>query len=262
VVMIDRGSASAAEIVAAALQDHDRAILVGEDSFGKGLVQSPFTLRDGSGLILTQGKYYTPSGRLIQRDYSGRSFYDYYLQRGDKEALEKQPREEKHTDSGRPVYGGDGITPDIESKLPASYFELIRMWSDPVFDFARELVAGRIPGLPEFKIDHRAEHGHVLTDSDYPVEDKVFAAFKTFLSQHKEIKAPDDATLQKDAEYVKNRIRSEVITAAYGEEIAYEVLLRVDPQMQTALAQIPTARKMEEDFLRMAAARPAARPGY
>jgi carboxyl-terminal processing protease len=136
------------------------------------------------------------------------------------------------------------------------------MWSDPVFDFARELVAGRIPGLPEFKIDHRAEHGHVLTDSDYPVEDKVFAAFKTFLSQHKEIKAPDDATLQKDAEYVKNRIRSEVITAAYGEEIAYEVLLRVDPQMQTALAQIPTARKMEEDFLRMAAARPAARPGY
>jgi carboxyl-terminal processing protease len=261
VVMVDRGTASAAEIVAGALQDHDRAVLVGESSFGKGLVQTPYTLRDGSGLILTQGKYYTPSGRLIQRDYSGRSFYDYYLQRGDKEALEKQPREEKRTDSGRPVYGGDGITPDVEAKIPPHYFELLRDWTDPVFAFAHALIAGEVPGLAEFKIDHRTDHSHILTDSDYVVNDKVLDAFKKFLSDHKGIKAPDQARLQKDAGYVKLRIRYEVVTAAYGQEISAQVLLKGDPQMQVALANLPTARKMADDFVRVAAARPAGRPG-
>jgi len=255
VVMIDRGTASAAEIVSAALQDHDRAILVGESSFGKGLVQTPYTLRDGSGLILTQGKYYTPSGRLIQRDYSNRSFYDYYLQRGDKEALEKEGREEKRTDSGRTVYGGDGISPDIESKISTHYIELIRDWTDPVFDFARQLVAGQIPGLSQFKIDHRAEHGHILTDSEYVVDDKVLDAFKKFLSEHKEIKAPDQSRLQKDAEFLKVRIRYEVVTAAYGQEISYEVFLKGDPQMQAALAAVPASRKMEEAFARIAPSR-------
>ena len=261
VVLIDGGSASAAEIVAAALQDHDRAILVGDNSFGKGLVQTPYTLRDGSGLILTQGKYYTPSGRLIQRDYSGRSFYDYYLQRGDKEALEKQPREEKHTDSGRAVYGGEGINPDTVAKVPPSYIELIRTWNDPVFAFTRDLIAGQIPELPEFKIERPADHGHVLSDSDYVVDDKVLAVFKKFLNEHKDIKAPDAAHFQRDAEFLKIRIRSEVVTAACGQEVAYQVLLKGDPQMQAALAQMPMARKMEDSFLHMATAKAATRPG-
>ncbi|HEY6331029.1 MAG TPA: S41 family peptidase [Blastocatellia bacterium] len=250
VVLVDRGTASAAEIVAAALQDHDRAELVGESSFGKGLVQSPYTLRDGSGLVLTEGRYYTPSGRLIQRDYSGRSFYDYYLQRGDKEALEKQPRDEKHTDAGRPVYGGDGITPDVEAKLPPHYIELLRTWNDPVFAFTRELVQGLIPALPEFKVDHPADHNHRLKDTDYPVTDKVLDAFKKFLHDHKELNGPDDAQIDKDANFVKLRIRYEVCTAAYGTEPAYQVQLQTDPQMQVAVAQLPKAKGLADEIRR------------
>jgi carboxyl-terminal processing protease len=255
VVLIDRGTASAAEIVAAALQDHDRAVLVGDSSFGKGLVQSPYTLKDGSGLVLTEGKYYTPSGRLIQRDYTNRYFYDYYLQRGDKEALENQPREEKHTDSGRPVYGGDGISPDVQAKVPPHYLELLRVWNDPIFAFTRELVEGQIPGLPEFKIDHPADHSHVPKDTDYPINDKVLEAFKKFLHDHKGINNPDDARVDKDADFVKLRIRYEVCTAAYGTEPAYEVQLHADPQMQTALSQLSKARTLVEDIRKTWAAR-------
>jgi carboxyl-terminal processing protease len=254
VVLIDRGSASAAEIVAAAFQDHDRAVLVGESSFGKGLVQSPYTLRDGSGLILTEGKYYTPSGRLIQRDYSNRSFYDYYLQRGDKEALEHQAREEKRTDAGRAVYGGDGITPDVEAKLPREYIDLQQTWSESVFAFSRQLVEGQIPGLPEYKIDHAADFGYQLKDSDYVVSDKVLDAFKKFLAEHKDIKGPDISRVDKDANFLKLRIRYEIATAAYGQEAAYEVWLKFDPQMQKALAQLPEARTMAEGVRRVWAA--------
>src|SRR4029453_7929073 len=168
-------SASAAEIVAGALQDHDRARLVGENSFGKGLVQSPFQLSDQSALVLPTGHYYTPSGRLIQRDYSARSFYDYNLKRGDKNGTHT---EEKRTDSGRTVFGGGGIDPDVEVKIrvPQTEFELQRVWFDPVFEFTHQLAAGQIQGLPEFKLNHQAEHHHQLMPNEYQISDKVLAA--------------------------------------------------------------------------------------
>src|SRR5881398_2866397 len=116
VVVVNRGSASASEIVAGAIQDHDRGMVVGETSWGKGLVQSVYTLQYGAGLALTTSKYYTPSGRNIQRDYS--SFYDYYVvgESDDTAAAEEKPlsdRKQYKTDTGRVVYGGGGITPDI-----------------------------------------------------------------------------------------------------------------------------------------------------
>lgn len=112
VILVNRNTASAAEIVSGALQDHDRALVVGETTFGKGLVQTVFPISENTGLALTTYHYYTPSGRLIQRNYNGVSLYDYYYVRNDAAPADTTNKEVKLTDSGRLVYGGGGITPD------------------------------------------------------------------------------------------------------------------------------------------------------
>src|SRR6185503_8628206 len=117
VVLVNRGTASAAEIVSGAIQDHDRGLIVGEVTFGKGLVQTVYPLSENTGLALTTAKYYTPSGRLIQRDYSNVSLYDYYYNR-EKEDAAAANHEVKLTDSGRTVYGGGGINPDEKIAPP------------------------------------------------------------------------------------------------------------------------------------------------
>ncbi|MGH9881628.1 MAG: S41 family peptidase, partial [Pyrinomonadaceae bacterium] len=137
VVLVNNDTASAAEIVAGALQDHDRALIIGETTFGKGLVQLPIQLEYDSALLLTIAKYFTPSGRLIQRDYSNGDFYDYYRQRALTGETEAAPPAgpETHTDGGRAVYGGGGIAPDEVAK-PLKANPADGRLADPIFAFA------------------------------------------------------------------------------------------------------------------------------
>ena len=186
VVLVNENTASASEIVAGAMQDHDRALIVGQTSFGKGLVQSIIPLDYGAGLTLTSAKYYTPSGRLIQRDYSDSSLYDYYTHGGSKRFDEKQddPKPagpERKTDTGRTVYGGGGIAPD-ESVKARTFTVAQRRLLSPLFAFTRELVNDRVPGLTAYNVPGSIDFNHELRPADFPVSEGVFKALKEFMA--------------------------------------------------------------------------------
>ena len=144
VVLVDGDTASAAEIVAGALQDNDRALIVGEKTFGKGLVQNIIELEDGSALALTAARYYTPTGRSIQRDYSDVGLYEYF--RGIRKAeLTDRPAYAVRTITDRILHGGDGISPDVSASQTANTNYAV---SDALFLLTRDLANGRLDGQP------------------------------------------------------------------------------------------------------------------
>ncbi|HEX8493499.1 MAG TPA: S41 family peptidase [Pyrinomonadaceae bacterium] len=263
VVLINRNTASASEIVAGAVQDHGRGLVVGETSFGKGLVQRVFQLPFGTGLTLTTAHYYTPYGRLIQRDYSNGSFYDYYVRHNPDE--EQQPRPSTQsteqpaatptptprpptgpavkTAAGRVFYGGGGITPDIEVK-PQPVTPLRGRIIEAAFYFTRQLAAGQIPGLENYRVE-KVSYSNNPRLNDYPITEKVVEAFLNFIKRDAE-QGLQPAQISEEMDYVRLRLRNEIITAAFNSDAGTRVLLDSDPQTLRALEALPDARRLAE----------------
>jgi carboxyl-terminal processing protease len=223
VVLINRMSASAAEIVTGALQDHDRALVMGEPSFGKGLVQSVYQLSEHTGLVLTTARYYTPSGRLIQRQYENVSLYDYYYH---PELTKPTHAEVRLTDGGREVYGGGGITPDIdfnEPKLTPAQETLVRR--SAFFNFAKYYL-----GI------------HKTIPKDFEVNDAVLDEFKQFLAKEKVPFSDLDMTANLD--FVKNHIHIQLVDSIFGQEEADRIRFADDPLVSKALDDMPQAKEL------------------
>ena len=248
VILINENTASASEIVAGAMQDHDRALIVGQTSFGKGLVQSIIPLDYGAGLTLTSAKYYTPSGRLIQRDYTDSSFYDYYTHGGSRRLDQKQDETkpagpERKTDTGRPVYGGGGIAPDENVQVRTITASQRRLLS-PIFSFTRELVNERVPRVSAFGVPGGINFSHELQASDFVVSDSVFNAFKEFVAGDPNFKslAP---LVDHNRSFIELQLRFNVVTAAYGRVMADRVFISTDDQqVARAVDILPRARDL------------------
>jgi carboxyl-terminal processing protease len=233
VVLVNEGTASASEIVSGALQDHDRALIVGTPSWGKGLVQTVYNLSYGAGLALTTAKYYTPSGRLIQRDYT--SYYDYYTHAdaGSPEITGK-PVDEKeifHTDLGRKVYGGGGITPDVMVKdEELSPFEQFLLSRNAYLNFA---------------VDYGSRNK--VTKNWQPDQAKVLDEFGKWLVKEKlatQDEVDKNLTEKDIRDYSMLQIRAELMNTVGGQEARHRVLSEGDVQLQEALKLFGRASEM------------------
>jgi carboxyl-terminal processing protease len=251
VVMVNRNSASASEIVAGALQDHDRALVVGETTFGKALVQSVYRISEGAGLALTTGRYYTPSGRLIQRPWDG-TFDEYltYSLREQKGGREHSSSDLKFTDAGRKVYSGGGIEPDkfvagpLEGFSPTRFGRLLQA-RGAFANFADQFTAEGDTRLSVANQNKkRISRGFVVTS-------EMLNDFRTFVQQSQKIKIDEEA-FAKDLDFIRALIHFEIDVALFGVEEARRNLVAKDPQAQFALAQFPEAVRLTE----MARSRP------
>lgn len=236
VVLVNRNTASAAEIVTGALQDHDRALVVGETTFGKGLVQTVFQTSDNTGLALTTYHYYTPSGRLIQRNYNNVSLYDYYYVRDPSiKPKDKSNLEVKLTDSGRTVYGGGGITPDEPIDNPKSTrFQDSLIGRYAFFNFSKHYLA---------------VHGSV--SKDFVVDENVMQEFKAFLKSQDPPIEYTDQDIAAAQDWLKANIKSDLYTSQFGQLEGLKVRAEWDPQIAKAVTYLPEAQTLQ-DHLKLA----------
>ena len=267
VILINRNTASASEIVAGAIQDHGRGLIVGETSFGKGLVQRIFQLPFNTGLTLTTARYYTPYGRSLQRDYSSGSLYDYYTRHDPNEGSSQpsaspgtlnsplalaSPTPHPHTGqavttaAGRVFYGGGGITPDIEVKETINNPARLRI-AEAAFHFTRQVAAGSIQGLESYKVE-KVQYGKTVRPTDFPISDRVLEAFRAYLHSHADFGVTTQQT-EEELDFVKLRLRQEIITASFSNDAGARVLLDSDAQVLRALEALPDAKRLAESIM-------------
>jgi len=223
VVLVNRGTASAAEILTGALQDHDRAWIFGESTFGKGLVQAPFPLSGNSALLLTIAKYYTPSGRLIQRDYSHQGLYE-YLNRAEGQ---NNLKDMKKTDSGRVVFGGDGISPDEKYEPPKITRLEAQLTDQLVFFFY----------APEFFAKHPGKLA-----KDYQPDEETMEAFEQFM-----IKRGVDfvgADFERERNWIRDRLREELFITAFSKEESDRLVFQNDREVIKAVESLPASKAL------------------
>ena len=243
VTLVNRNSASASEIVSGALQDHDRSLIVGETTFGKALVQSVYRVSEGAGAAITTARYYTPSGRLIQRPWDA-SFDEYatYTYRDQDPNKVHKPEDMKYTDAGRKVYSGGGIEPDQRFDGPVEGFNPTRfgrgLWARNLFD----LYAQRFSRKGDTRISATPTNAPRELGPDFEVTDAMVQEFRQLVEKLR-IKI-DEASWKKDQDFIKAMIHKEIDVDLFGEAAAFKSLTRRDPQLQFALSHFQDAQQL------------------
>jgi carboxyl-terminal processing protease len=241
VVLVNRNSASASEIVAGALQDHDRALIVGETTFGKALVQSVYRISEGAGLALTTARYYTPSKRLIQRPWDGT--FDEYLTYTIRDQNPERPHsasELRYTDGGRKVYSGGGIEPDERMDGPVEGF-------NPTL-FGRRLYAAQLFATYAERYTAEGDTRIALpgvnrktVKRNFVVDDAMVQDFRAFVRAESPRLKGNEESFVRDLPFVRAMIRYEIDLALFGVSEARRNLVAADPQAQFALKRLPEA---------------------
>ena len=248
-ILINRHSASASEIVSGALQDHDRALILGETSFGKALVQTVYPLRNNRGLALTTGKYYTPSNRLIQRPYA-EGYYDYlYARSAPSQDLEKT----YETDGGRHVFGGGGIKPDFEVEATRYTRFAARVNRGNLFQkFAGQLIRGEVRSDVNFVHDagelrrlseerrSRLMNRMVITEAG-----RTMDLFRAYLKRQSGLRMTD-SDFEESRHQLANRLQQEITVALFGDREGLQIQLQIDGQVQKAIEMLPKAAALLE----------------
>jgi carboxyl-terminal processing protease len=245
ITLVNRSSASASEIVSGALQDHDRSLIVGETTFGKALVQSVYRIADGAGAAITTARYYTPSGRMIQRPWDG-TFDEYltYTLREQDPNKEHRAEDLKYTDAGRSVYGGGGVEPDRRFDGPVDGFNPSRFARAIAGRNLFSIYAQRFTRQGDTQVQPGSSRPLRELGPDFEVTDVMLEEFKQLV---RDSPVPfDEAAWTADLNFITAMIHREIDVDLFGVAAAYKNLAHRDPQLQYALSLFPEAQRLLE----------------
>lgn len=246
VILINRGSASASEILAGAIKDNDRGLIVGETSWGKGLVQTVFPLKSNTAVALTTGEYLTPSGRSIQRNYSHLEAMFYLVG----EETPEEEREVRYTSGGRKVLGQGGISPDFEIKVSLSQFTASLMFKGAFFSYAKKFAEHKTPFSQKFvfmgkdKVSPDIQEDKIVIQEDFIIDSDVVGDFKNYLKKSKINYDPEKfAPAEKE---IERELKREIYSFLWGIEAGRKVYVQTDPVVRKAIEVLPQAIKLTQ----------------